>query len=100
MHESGLIPRVKLGPGCTVRENWKHAVSLNFVQLTVTGEARVEVMGARESGDEGEDSPSPQKNNLLRKYQEKKGGANSQNYAIHIPDCKSAWLLQVERDEN
>ena len=51
MHESGLIPRVKLGPGCTVRENWKHAVSLNFVQLTVTGEARVEVMGARDSGD-------------------------------------------------
>lgn len=46
MHESGLLPRVLVGEGCKVRENWKHAITLNFVQLTIDRKARVEVMGA------------------------------------------------------
>lgn len=47
MHESGLLPRVLLGEGCVVRENWKHAITLNFVQLTIDRKAKVEVMGAQ-----------------------------------------------------
>ena len=47
MHESGLLPRVLLGEGSKVRENWKHGITLNFVQLTIDRKARVEVMGAQ-----------------------------------------------------